>query len=485
MYVYEESFDMWENTKNDYDYAIYFASQWHKDLTAMVAKDYNRPSVILYGIGNEITDMTTQRGRNLQKQMLELLHQLDPTRPVTNACMGSVGFTGVTPLGKEKINKGKNPEDIVDPYAEKGNGKIRGSLLINIIVTWMPFFNKLTNRADKTLKNAAEVLEELDVVGFNYANEMVNELSALRRDVLFLNTETYPKNIGENWPKVMEQPNVIGDFMWTAWDYLGETGVGLVEYNVKRGNFSKPYPCISAGIGAVDMTGFVEAQGHYAKAVWKQTVAPYIGVRPVNHSGESCFMGQWRGTDAVSSWSWEGCEGKPADVEIFAHAPQVELFVNGHSSGKKEMTNCRACYQVVYQPGEIKAIAYDRAGKQLGESTLKSASKETVLKLTLEESKIRADGEDIGYITIEIADNNGICKANSDRRIFVEVNGAATLAGLCSGNPVTEDPFMGNTCKTWYGRAVAAVRSNGNSGNIQITVTADGISAETVTLYAE
>ena len=134
MYVYEESFDTWESSKNDYDFSMYFSRLWTKVLTGMVQKDFNHPSVILYGIGNEITDLTTERGRLLQKRMVEHMHALDCTRPVTNACIGSLGFSGAKSLGKEKLAAPKSPEDQVDPYRRQGDGRARGSLLINIIV---------------------------------------------------------------------------------------------------------------------------------------------------------------------------------------------------------------------------------------------------------------------------------------------------------------------------------------------------------------
>ena len=484
MYVYDESFDMWENSKNDYDYSIYFHKEWKNDLTSMVQKDYNHPCVVMYGVGNEVTELTTEKGRLVQKELVDFIHRLDQTRPVTNGCLGSVGFMKATPLGKEKIKNGKSPDDVVNPYLEEASGKARGSLLVNIIVTWMPFIGKLTNRADRTAKNAGVVIDVLDIAGFNYANQMVDELHELRPDKLFLNTETYPRSIGENWRRVMENPAVIGDFMWTAWDYLGETGVGLVEYDKKHGQFNKPYPCVAAGIGCIDMTGHVEAQGEYTKAVWSVTNKPYIGVRPVNHSGENYFMGQWRGTDAVASWSWDGCEGKNAQVEVYSAADTVELFINSRTLGKKKLAFCKATFELPYEKGILKAVAYDSQGKKQGESCLESAGKEIKITVKAEQSQICADGEDLAYVSIMLTDSKGNVKSLADQNLCIGVSGAGVLAGFGSGNPVLTGSFSDPECMTYYGRAMAIIRSSGDTGNIFVTVSGDNLEAVSTTISA-
>lgn len=125
--------------------------------------------------------------------------------------------------------------------------------------------------------------------------------------------------------------------MWTGWDYLGEAGIGVVQYGKERRQMNKPYPCLSSGVGSVNLVGEVEAQGYYTKAVFGKLLNPYIGVRPLHHAGEKRIMSQWRGTDAVNSWSWTGCEGKKAQIEVYSSTATVELWQDERSLGKKEI----------------------------------------------------------------------------------------------------------------------------------------------------
>ena len=484
MYVFEESFDSWRVSKNEYDYSIYFDQEWKNDLLSMVVHSYNHPSVIMYGLGNEISDLGTERGAIQNKEMAEFVRSIDRTRPITNAGMYA-GLSPLKPLGKENYGKKKSPDDIVDPYLEEHDGIPKGSLFINTMVTILPILVKLTTKAKNCAANSAPLMAPLDICGFNYANIMMDELHELCPHTLLLNSETYPNAIGHNWPGVLTNPGVVGDFMWTGWDYLGEVGAGVVEYGKKYGGFNKPYPCVAAGLGPVDMTGFIEAEGLFASVAYRHEKNPRIGVRPINHFGEKYFIGQWRGTDAVSSWSWEGQEGKKAEVEVYSYEPLVELFVNGASVGKQKPVDCKAKFVTTYSPGVIRAVAYDENGQETGNSELRSASPKTQITLLPEQTSIAADGKDLAYVAIHITDEKGFQKALSDRRVWVEVSGAGTLAGLGSGNPKTTDDFCGNTCLTWYGRTMAVIRSNGQIGDICIKVKAENLPEKQIIIKAK
>lgn len=285
-------------------------------------------------------------------------------------------------------------------------------------------------------------------------------------------SETYPPSLERNWQLVERHPYIIGDFQWTAWDYLGEAGVGVPLYGKKRGGFNRPYPCISAGCGAIDMTGEPGTPAKFSAIVWKQEKKPYIAVRPVNHSGENYFLGQWRATDAIASWSFPGMTGRKAEIEVYGIGSEVELWQDGKSLGRKKLQGCLAKYETIYRPGKLEAVNYDTDGKAIDDCYLQSAGEETVLTILPEKTKVIANGEDLLYVAVEVTDSNGIRKMLSEKRIHVEVDGAGSLAGIGSANPYTTDSFLGNEYDTYQGRMLFIVRSRQEAGKIRILISA-------------
>jgi len=275
---------------------------------------------------------------------------------------------------------------------------------------------------------------------------------------------------------------VIGDFIWTAWDYMGECGMGVIDYNQKTGTYTKPYPVIVAGCGAIDLTGFKDTYAYLAAIVRDQYDLPYIGVRPVNRSGEKMFPAMGRKTDTVNSWSWKGCEGRKAEIEVYSRGNVVELFQNGKSLGRKQLKEFVAKFETTYQPGSLEVISYDENGKELGRSMLKTATEETVLSVTPESTVLKANGEDLAYIVVNLTDNGGIVKVLEDKTIHVKVEGAGTLQAVGSGSPRTTEKFTGTSFTTYYGRMIAVVRSGFEKGEIKVTISAEGLAEKSITL---
>jgi len=416
LYVMDESFDQWKAKKSDYDYGMYFEQEWEKDITSMVLKDINHPSVIMYSIGNEIADTGNKEGAAISRQLSSLCKRLDPSRPTVNAINPVVSV-----MGASFNNSTTSVDDVVNPYAETKNAQATASLLANIIATVAPSISKLMGKPKKVEKKLKQCFDEVDIVGYNYAEQCYHLHNEWNPQRIMVGTETYPQLIARNWDMVKSYPYLIGDFMWTAWDYLGEAGIGVPIYGTKRGGFNRPYPCISGGCGAIDMTGFMEAPAYYAAIVWEKYRKPYIGVRPVNHAGEKYFFGMWRGTDVVHSWSWEGIEGRKAEIEVFSIGERIELFQDGKSLGKKPLVDYKAAYQTTYKPGELIAVSYGKDGKEIARESLKSAGIETILSVLPEDSKLKADGDDLAFVSVEITDENGIIKLLLDRRVSIQV----------------------------------------------------------------
>ncbi len=479
MYVMDESFDQWQMHKTDYDYALYFDTEWEKDLRAMVRKDRSHPSVLIYSVGNEIADTGKESGAKISRMLKECCHEMDSSRPVTNGINPFVSVIG------GMLNSGKaKKEDIVDPYQEAEDAQATASLLANMIATVAPFITKMMGRPKKVEKMLTPCFAELDIVGYNYADRCYKPHHDWVPQRIMAGTETYPHTLAERWPLIEKSPWIIGDFMWTAMDYLGEAGAGVPIYGTSRGGFNRPYPCVSAGCGVLDLIGSREAESYRAAVVWGQYHKPYIAVRPVDHSGEKYFFGSWRGTDALASWTWPGQEDRTAEIEVYSEGNAVELFQDGKSMGRKALEGCTAKFETTYRPGELRAVSYDETGNKLAEETLKTAGEKTVLTVRPEKSCLQADGDDMTFVSAELTDQDGVIKMFSDRKVTVHVSGAGTLAAVGSGRPVTEEAFTGNSYTTWNGRMGFWVRSKAEPGVIEISVEADRLDSAKIRLKA-
>jgi hypothetical protein len=267
-------------------------------------------------------------------------------------------------------------------------------------------------------------------------------------------SEPCPQCLPENWKMVESFPNVIGDFMWTAWDYLGEAGLGAWSYEPDAKGFQKKYPWLLADAGVYDILGDPTGEALLTKVIWTRQMEPEIAVRPCNHPDETLIKAVWRGTNAIPSWSWNGCDGNRVIVEVYANAYRVELFLNGNCIGKKKTNRYQAVFRTKYESGELKAVSYGKDGTKLGETVLLSATQEI-------EPKVRAESQDpsdeIRFFHIEMQGENGVVDANSDALVSISVEGGELL-GFGSANPKTEDSYVEGKCHTWHGRALAVVR---------------------------
>lgn len=468
MYVMDEAFDQWQLKKVDYDYSIHFDREWKKDLMAMIRKDYNHPSVIMYSIGNEIGDTGTAEGAAVNRELANFCRDLDGTRPVIN-CINPV----VSVMGGTKSEA--SSDDEVDPYLQSKTAGATGSLLANMIVTVVPFIQKIICRPKKVEKILKPCFDELDVIGLNYAEQCYEGLHGYDSNRILLGSETHVHTMSKRWRQVLKHPYILGDFMWTAMDYLGEAGVGVPVYNTSAGGFNKPFPCISGGCGAIDLIGHRETAMYAAAIAWGEYNKPYIAVRPVNHSGEKYFYGMWRDTDAIHSWTWPGCEGKQAEIEIYSPGETVELYQDGVSLGRKTLVDGKAVYTALYKSGELRAVCYSREGRELASDKLHTSGDETVLQLHTSAEKFEADTGQYVFVSVDLTDDRGVVKMLQDRLVTVSVTGPATLAAVGSANPITDESYTGCGFTTWNGRMGFYIRSTGETGCVNVVVKADGL----------
>ena len=436
MLVIDEAFDAWNKSKRDKDYARFFKTDWQQDIDSLVVSGRNHPSVLFWSIGNEIPEDGTPQGVETGRKLAERVRKLDPTRPVTQG-----------------IN--------ADPP-------------------------KSTNQA-----------AVLDVVGYNYHAHIFGKEHEQLPKLTMYTSESLPKDLFSYWRAVETMPWVIGDFVWTAVDYLGESGIGWMGYSQDWQKLG-PYPWHLAYCGEIDATGRLRPAAYYRQVVWK------TGITPI-----SAFVRQPKGTedlpdrflypitpphldwsldDVHPSWTWPGQEGRNQEVLVYSELPEVELFLNGNSLGRKPVgvdSEYKAVYQLPYTPGRLLAVGY-RDGREAARWELRTANQPTAAVVSVDRQQLKANGEDLSYVAVELHDADGtpVYARNDDRKVRVRVSGAATLAGIGNGNPVDVSGFRSGERKTFHGRVVAVVRAGKQAGPIVVDVEAEGLPSRQVRLHA-
>ena len=339
-----------------------------------------------------------------------------------------------------------------------------------------PAMNKMANK-DEVDQITTPVLDCLDIAGYNYASGRYEMEGTKHPDRIIFGSETFPQDIYKNWQKVKALPYLLGDFMWTAVDYLGEVGLGGWSYEPQYGmTFGKPYPWMIADSGAIDLIGTIGAEAKYASTVWGLETKPYIGVRPVNQNPKKLVKQVWRGTNAIASWSWKGCEGAKAEIEVYSDAAFIELYLNGKKLGRKKVNECKEIFNTKYCPGTLTAVALDSAKKEVSRSELKSAT--GALKVALESEERAAVGE-VVFINVRITDENGITERNADQVLTATVTGGKLLA-FGSAQQKTENKYSSDHTDTYYGEALLVVEKEANE--LEVLVTGKNIAEGRLTL---
>ena len=478
MLVMDEAFDMWTQPKSAFDYSFEFPTWWEKDIEAMVRKDINHPSVIFYSIGNEIPETGDKFGGIWSRRLAEKVRELDPTRLVTNGVNGFVSVLDMVLEGRKRAAEAaaKAAAEAAASGGGSGDGGAEGG--VNTMMGAIgPMMNQIQTSPQAT-ERTAESYAALDVAGMNYSAgryEMDLELFPQR---IIVGTETWPGDIDVNWDLVKKHPHVLGDYTWTGWDYLGEVGIGVPRYmdpNAQgvRG-FDVGFPGLTSFTGDIDITGTRRPVSYYRETVFGLRTSPYIAVLRPEHYGKMFIEASpWAWHDVVSSWSWPGAEGKTVSVEVYSDAEEVELLLNGSPVGRAKVGETRAFradFDVVYQPGELVAVAY-RDGVETGRSLLRSASDRVQLALEVESADLSAG--QLAYVRIRRVDENGELHIIGDEPVTLTLDGPAVLQGFGSGNPSTVETFGSLTHSTFDGQVLAILRVTG-TGEIRVGASSAG-----------
>jgi beta-galactosidase len=462
--VLDEPFDVWTESKRTFDYARFFNEWWQRDIDAMVLRDRNHPSVILWGIGNEIPEVWTAKGVPIAKELSNRIRSLDSTRPLTQA------FPGAT--------YGSDPD---------------------------------------------AAIAQVDIAGYNY-NLAQNQAEDHRRvpERIMMTTESFPADAFEQWKLVQEHPYTVGEFVWTSMDYLGESGIGAWSYGTaklsaqtgqmknflrtflaKMGDNGKNpaaafqngqppspmtpgFPWHAAYCGDLDLTGFRKPSSYYRDILWNGGNRVFMTVRLPETDEKKILAPGWAIYPTIASWTWPGQERKSMQVEVYAGTERVRLFLNDKLVGEMPTTveqQRKAVFTVAYEKGPLRAVGIN-GNREVVSSTLETATEPVRLKLTADRARLQADGEDLSFISVEAVDASGRLQPNASQEVQFQLNGPATIAAVGSGDGANNEPYRSDHIALFNGRAIVVVRSSRTPGSVRLTAHSDHLEADVLTIEA-
>ncbi len=432
MMVIDESFDGWKESKTPFDYAKIFNDWWQRDLEAMVLRDRNHPSIIIWSTGNEIIERKKPEAVETAKMLVDCIHKIDPTRPVTSA-----------------------------------------------MTTW---------------DNDWEIFDMLfavhDIGGYNYQLHRAASDHKRVPSRIIVQTESYPRDAFSNWKLVQNHNYIIGDFVWTAMDYLGESGIGRYYYpgETKGEHWEADfYPWHGAYCGDIDLIGWRKPISHYRNILWNDTEKLYMAVKEPNPDNGEIKETIWSVWPTWENWTWPGYEGKELQVEVYSKYPKVRLYLNKKLIGEQsteEEQKFKATFTVPYEPGVLSAVGV-KDNKELEATTLQTSGEATKIKLKPDRTKISANGQDLSFIIIEITDKEGNLQPNAQDQLHFNISGPGVIAGVDNANLKDIDQYVGNSRKAWNGRALVVIRSTKEAGDIKLTVSSPGLPEATAIIMTE
>lgn len=463
--VIDEAFDKWApNVMLPDGYLKVFEKYWQQDLKSMILRDRNHPSVIMWSIGNEIPAWNDTSVMEVRRRLADAVRALDPTRPVTEAIVG----------------------------------------------------------ADWTKRSpASDQLDEiLDIVGYNYDWRSMPQSHSLYPERLMMTTESHPFDMYSIWQQIENFPWIIGDFVWSGMDYLGEAGVGyektenekeqvefLPEADAELVKFAGPYPAdfilqfgrrwpwFNAYCGDIDLIGAKKPQSYYRDVVWNRSEME-IAVHTPMLPDTRYLLSAWGWPEELPCWTWPGEEGKTFQVSVYTHCTSVRLELNGKVIGVKETASetktersllqmslidlpLRAVFEVPYSPGELKAIGLTD-GKEVVSKVLKSAGEPAKIILTPDRYVISADRNDLAYVTVEVSDKEGNLIPNASVNVSIVVSGNGELIAAGNGSPDQMASFRQPHCRLYHGKALVILRPFAKPGNISLSASSDGLSPASI-----
>ncbi|MBS1855263.1 MAG: glycoside hydrolase family 2 protein [Acidobacteria bacterium] len=448
MVVMDEAFDMWAIPKVPNGLSKHWKEWSETDLREFVRRDRNHPSVVMWSIGNEIPEQGRPDGAKTAQRLTDICHEEDPTRPTTSA-FNSPDAAIRNHLDKAVDIPGLNYKPLLyarflreHPEWKALVGTETASTVSSRGVYHLPI--------EKYEKHPSHELTSYDVIVPAWADLPDVEFDAQEKN-----------------------PEVMGEFVWTGFDYLGEP----TPYfgGMRGGDNAADWPARSSYFGIVDLAGFPKDRFYLYQSVW--TKKPMVHILP--------------------HWNWAGMEGKPIPVMAYTNADEVELFLNGKSLGRKKhfgepvalpvaanispdrkfLSKYRLMWQVPYAPGTLKAVAY-QGGKAVATQEIKTAGAPARVVLAPDRAAIASDGDDLSFVTVRIEDKDGNPCPTADNLVNFKIDGPGTIAGVDNGNAATTESFQADHRKAFSGMALLILRGEKDKpGRVRITASSDGLKA--------
>jgi beta-galactosidase len=445
MVVINEVFDTWESAKRNQDYHLFFREWWQKDVESWVKRDRNHPSVIIWSIGNEVREAYDSSGLRIARDLTDWIRRFDPSRPVTECFVDFAWMRG---------QKSKWDE----------------------------------NREHMAL---------LDLVGYNYAYKRYEEDHVKYPYRVMVGTETNPPLALENYEIVRKHPYVIGYFVWTAMDNLGEAGRGMpqlidivpdTDQSAAAGTgFNRDvWPVFTNYQGDIDLIGNRKVPSYYQYVVWGKSKVEMFVHRPIP-DGKRELTSSWGFPDELKSWNWTGHEGEKFLVNVYTRSKHVKLELNGKIVGEKNLNTdetITVTFEVPYEAGKLIARCFDN-GMETASQVLQTTGKPSAIRLVSDRTGIKANRNDLAYIRAEIIDSVGNVVPDADNILVnFKVTGRGKVAGVGSGNPSDMSSFQQPVKKAYQGICMAIISPETTPGKIKIRATSEGLKKASLTITA-
>lgn len=428
-----EPFDEWDIAKCDNGYHRFFNEWAEKDMVNMLRQYRNNPCVVMWSIGNEVPTQWSPEGYKVAKFLQDICHREDPTRPVTCG-MDQVKSVLANGFAAMLDIPGLNYRaHLYDEAYER--------LPQNII---------LGSETSSTVSSRGVYKFPVE----RKAGAMYDDHQSSSYDLEYCNWSNIPDI---DFARAEDHEWTIGQFVWTGFDYLGEPS----PYDTNA------WPNHSSMFGIIDLASIPKDRYYLYRSVW-------------NKEAETLHI--------LPHWNWEGREGEKTPVFVYTNYPSAELFINGksygrqtkHKNGTVENRYRLMWHDAVYQPGEVRVVAYDEQGNPVAEKTIRTAGKPHHIELVTDRSSLQADGKDLAYVTLRIVDKNGNLCPNDGRLVSFKVKGAGKYRASANGNPTCLDLFHKPEMHAFGGMLTVIVQSGEKTGEIELQATAKGIKTGTI-----
>lgn len=447
MLVMDELFDYWTEGKREDDSHPYFKDHWQEWTELIVRRNRCHPSIVMWSTGNEIPQKTGRGGGYyIATNIANKIRSLDVSRPVTHAL----------------CSLWDNKEEFDIENAQNG---------------WD------ADKMDYFAKKTAITADTTDIVGYNYLEYRLEKDLIRFPNRLIINTETFPLCAYSTIKQLLKNDRIVGDFVWTAWEYFGETGIGHVEYNEKRGDFCLTYPYHLAYCGDIDLIGERRPQSYYREIAWELRRDPYIAVRHPKLTETPYFISGWGFYEGEAEWCFDGYDGKEAEVYVFADCDEVQLYVNDKLVEKTGVSeNGVYKFKTEYHPGKISAKAI-KNGEVIGYHQILTEGKAEKINLLPEKSYIAKGAnkplDEIIYVDVRVEDKDGnLCTQANDTLTF-SIEGAEIL-GVASGELTTEELYVSKIHRVYKGKALLVIKKTSDKAILKAT--ASGLAPKEITL---